>query len=283
MGALPVTATETLAILVRVTAAGDATNTATRQSSEPVDPNPANDSDSASATPALIADLAIAKALMTAPIPGLPATYTIVVHNRGPSPVAGATVTDVFPAALLGVSWTCTADPGSTCTPAGTGNLAATIDLERGDRATFTVTGTIASGATGVLTNTATVAVPAGVTDPHGTNNSSTSTVTLTPIADMQVTKTGPTQATPGTNITYTITATNAGPSDATGVVLNDVTPPGLTLRVRQRRLREGVPLPGRADVRGRRAAAHLHADVRGAPRLHHTRSDREHGDGLER
>ena len=115
VGALPVTATETLALLVRVTAAGDATNTATRQSSAPVDPNPANDSDSASATPALIADLAIAKALMTAPIPGLPATYTIVVHNRGPSPVTGATVTDIFPPALLGVSWTCTADPGSTC------------------------------------------------------------------------------------------------------------------------------------------------------------------------
>ena len=73
------------------------------------------------------------------------------------------------------------------------------------------------------------------MTDPDATNNASTSTVTLTPIADMQVTKTGPTQATPGTNISYTITATNAGPSDATGVVLNDVAPPGLTLRVRQR------------------------------------------------
>ena len=171
VGALPVTATEVLAITVRVTATGDAINTATRQSSAPVDPNPANDGDSATATPALIADLAVAKALMTAPIPGLPATYTIVVHNRGPSAVAGATVTDVFPPALLGVSWTCTADPGSVCPASGTGNLAATIDLERGDRATFTVTGTIASGATGVLTNTATVAVPAGVTDPDATNN----------------------------------------------------------------------------------------------------------------
>ena len=230
VGALDVTATETLSLLVRVTASGAATNTATRQASAPVDPNPANDSGSATATPALIADLAIAKGLMTAPIPGLPATYTIVVHNGGPSAVAGATVTDTFPPALLGVTWTCTADPGSTCTPSGTGNLVATVDLERGDQATFTVTGTIASGATGVLTNTATVAVPAGVTDPDTTNNTATSTVTLTPTADMQVTKSGPTQATPGTNITYTITATNAGPSDATGVVLNDVTPPGLTL-----------------------------------------------------
>ena len=244
VGALPVTAAETLTLLVRVTAAGVATNTATRQSSAPVDPNPANDSDSATATPALIADLAIAKALMTAPIPGLPATYTIVVRNGGPSAVAGATVTDVFPPALLGASWTCTADPGSVCPASGTGNLAATIDLEARDQATFTVTGTIASGATGGLTNTATVAVPAGVTDPDTTNNAATSTVTLTPTADMQVTKTGPTQATPGTNISYTITATNAGPSDATGVVLNDVTPPGLTLVSVSGDCSRGFPCP---------------------------------------
>ena len=32
-----------------------------------------------------------------------------------------------------------------------------------------------------------------------------------------------------GTNIVYTITVTNAGPSDATGVTLTDPTPPGLT------------------------------------------------------
>jgi uncharacterized repeat protein (TIGR01451 family) len=32
-----------------------------------------------------------------------------------------------------------------------------------------------------------------------------------------------------GTNVVYTITVTNAGPSDATGVTLTDPTPPGLT------------------------------------------------------
>ena len=47
------------------------------------------------------------------------------------------------------------------------------------------------------------------------TNNTATSSVTLTPSADLQITKAGPATAVAGTNIVYTITVTNAGPSDA--------------------------------------------------------------------
>ena len=60
-------------------------------------------------------------------------------------------------------------------------------------------------------------------------NNTATSSVTLTPSADLQITKEGPATAVAGTNVVYTITVTNAGPSDATGVTLADPTPPGLT------------------------------------------------------
>ena len=56
-----------------------------------------------------------------------------------------------------------------------------------------------------------------------------TSSVTLTPSADLQVTKSGPANAVAGTNVVYTITVTNAGPSDAAGVTVADPTPPGLT------------------------------------------------------
>ena len=122
------------------------------------------------------------------------------------------------------------ADAGSSCAAAsGTGNLATTVTLEAGDRATFTVTGLIAANATGLLVNTATVTAPAGAVDGDTANNTATSTVTLTPSADVQVTKSGPATAVAGTNVVYTITVTNAGPSDATGVTLADPTPPGLT------------------------------------------------------
>ena len=100
-------------------------------------------------------------------MPGRATTYTIVVTNTGPSPVTAASVTDVFPGALVAPTWTCTADPGSSCAAAsGTGNLATTVTLEAGDRATFTVTAVIAANATGLLVNTATVAAPAGAVDP---------------------------------------------------------------------------------------------------------------------
>ena len=123
--------------------------------------------------------------------------------------------------ALVAPAWTCTADPGSSCAAAsGTGNLATTVTLEAGDRATFTVTGVIAANATGTLVNTATVTAPAGAVDPDPTNNTATSSVTLAPSADLQITKAGPATAVAGTNVVYTITVTNAGPSDATGVTL---------------------------------------------------------------
>ena len=43
------------------------------------------------------------------------------------------------------------------------------------------------------------------------------------------ITKTGPPNAIPGTNIVYTLVVTNNGPSDAQGVVVSDPTPPNLT------------------------------------------------------
>jgi uncharacterized repeat protein (TIGR01451 family) len=116
VGAMPATATQTLSITGRVTALGPATNTASRQSSAPVDPNPLNDSASVSTTPQLVADLAITKTPSAATInAGAPLTWTLVVTNAGPSTATDATVTDTFGPAFTGVTWTCTATAGSSC------------------------------------------------------------------------------------------------------------------------------------------------------------------------
>ena len=219
-----------MTLTARVTQAGTVTNTASVTDSDQPDPDPADNTSTVTLTTETIADLAITKTLTGSPVPGLPITYTIVVTNTGPSPVTAASVTDVFPIALVAPTWTCAADTGSSCAAAsGTGNLATTVTLEAGDRATFTVTGLIASSATGSLDNTATVAAPAGAIDPVPANNTATSSVTLAPSAALQITKAGPANAVAGTNIVYTITVTNAGPSDAVGVTVADPTPPGLT------------------------------------------------------
>ena len=219
-----------MTITARVTQAGTVTNTASVTGSDQPDPDPADNTSTVTLTTETIADLAVTQTLTGSPVPGLPVTYTIVVTNIGPSPVTAASVTDVFPIALVAPTWTCTADAGSSCAAAsGTGNLATTVTLEAGDRATFIVTGLIASSATGLLDNTATVAAPAGAVDGDTTNNTATTSVPLAPSAALQITKAGPANAVAGTNIVYTITVTNAGPSDAIGVTLADPTPPGLT------------------------------------------------------
>ena len=77
--------------------------------------------------------------------------------------------------------------------------------------------------------NTATVSSTA--TDPDLTNNSATATTAVGPLftINVEITKAGPASVTPGTNLVYSITATNNGTLDATDVTVTDPTPAGLT------------------------------------------------------
>ncbi len=57
---------------------------------------------------------------------GTPVSYTLTVTNSGAYPIAAADaplVTDSVPAAISGVSWTCAAAGGASCTASGSGNL----------------------------------------------------------------------------------------------------------------------------------------------------------------
>src|SRR5205807_725626 len=78
-----------------------------------------------------------------------------------------------------------------------------------------------------VLSNTATVTTT--TTDPNPANNSSTANTNVTTSADIAVTKTAAASVVAGTNLTYTITIINNGPSDAQTVALNDPLPAGET------------------------------------------------------
>lgn len=157
------------------------TITATAQDDEG---NPAVASDTASVTILdAIADLAITKTDGRVYVaPGDELTYTVRVENLGPAGVISAQVFDPLPAALTGCSWTCAAVSGS-CTAAGSGDLSDTPSLDSGGTATYSVTCTVLAGATGTVTNTATVDPPSGVQDPQLANNSATdNTVIADPI-----------------------------------------------------------------------------------------------------
>jgi Domain of unknown function DUF11 len=92
------------------------------------------------------------------------------------------------------------------------------VDLPANASVTFSFTVQISPLATGTYINTATVSPPAGVTDNDPGNNSATDSDTLTPQADLSITKTdGVTSVVPGTVDTYTITVTNNGPKWVAG------------------------------------------------------------------
>lgn len=180
------------------------------------------------------ADLATSKSHSPATfVAGGLVSYTITVTNNGPSAVTNAVFTDTIPAEITGVSWTCaiTSGAGSCGAAGGTGNaINTTVSLNSGAVATYTVSGTLSAGASGSLTNTANIIRPADVSDPNPANNPSTDVAPIGQGADLAVTKTvsHPNPA-EGDTITYTISITNNGPSNATGVQVSDPLPGGLT------------------------------------------------------
>jgi uncharacterized repeat protein (TIGR01451 family) len=223
--------TYTASCTISGAASGSLSNTATVTTTGGVtDPTPGNNSATDTDTIGASADLSITKTDgVTTATPGGSVTYTITASNPGPSNATGATVADTFPASLT-CTWTCAGLAGGTCTAAGSGNLNDSVNLPSGGSVTYTASCTISGAATGTLSNTATVTAPGGVTDPTPGNNSATDSDTLGASADLSITKTdGVTTATPGGSVTYTITASNAGPSNATSSTVADTFPASLT------------------------------------------------------
>ncbi|MBW4679707.1 MAG: DUF11 domain-containing protein [Microcoleus vaginatus WJT46-NPBG5] len=230
------TATYTVTGTVSATATGTLTNTATvrrpNDTADPVDNDGSgtnNTTESATDTTTIgppSADLAIAKTdNQTSTSAGSAIAYTITVTNNGTSTVNSVTVTDPIPAGITNPTYTPSTGTYDPATGTWTG-----LTLATGQSITLTINATVAANATGPLTNTATVAPPAGVTDPNNTNNQSQDTTEIIPPADLAVTKTvdNP-NPTVGQNINYTVTLTNTGPSTATNVAITDQIPAGLT------------------------------------------------------
>jgi hypothetical protein len=97
---------------------------------------------------------------------------------------------------------------------------------------TFTVQATV-TAASGTVSNTATIATPAGVNDPNAADNQVTDTDTVVAVAsnaDLGVTKSdGAASVQSGATTTYTIVVSNAGPQAGDGAILSDPAVTGLS------------------------------------------------------
>jgi uncharacterized repeat protein (TIGR01451 family) len=159
-------------------------------------------------------------------IPGQMLTYTMIVSNTGPADAENVLLTDDIPADILNPQFS--TDNGVTFQPwTGSLNLGT---VEAGGVRVVMIRGTVNPTAAGVISNTATVTSP--TPDPNPDNNTSTiDTPVLTgEQADVSIIKTAnPNPAAPGEMITFTLTVSNAGPSDAENVIVNDNISLGIT------------------------------------------------------
>jgi len=173
------------------------------------------------------ADLAIEKTASVDSVKiGDTFTYELKVTNNGPSKATSVTVSDDIPAGLSFVS--ASLDPGCDFEPVSGVVVCQLGTLNSGASATVTLTVKVDGDAHGTIHNVATVA--AQQEDPDPSNNTDTDDVDASG-ADLQVEKdlkSDPTPAT-GDTVEYEVTVKNNGPSAATGVVLNDALPAGLT------------------------------------------------------
>ncbi len=214
----------------------------------PIDNNAANDCASAGAIATTrVADLRIAKEsslavggawLETVTVGSGVSSwfYRLTVDNQGTDTAPTVNVNDTLPNYLNNAGFTTNiiVRPESTLGAGGSCSVsAATVSCSLTDIAgsgadvrtiILEIQRPVESGSS---TNTASVSSPDAV-DTNGTNNSDTASVTVNPIADVEVTSkvVSPDPAVVGQNTTYIISYRNRGPNPASGVQITDTVDP---------------------------------------------------------
>jgi uncharacterized repeat protein (TIGR01451 family) len=209
------------------TATGNTINTAEVTSTE-TDSNEADNEDTATVAVTAIIDLVLDKSGPATVVAGQQASYSITVRNNGPSNATGVSILDSLPAGTSFVSGS-----GATFNSATAGQVTATIgSIASGSTATITMLVAVPASAAGsTLTNTASVTADQSELPATQGNESDSVPTTVVASIDLDIDKVGQSATVvPGNQFVYTITVDNLGPSNATGVVVEDVLPAGVSL-----------------------------------------------------
>ena len=186
---------------------------------ETPDPNTTNNTVSTTTNATPTADVEMLKRTVGEPVVALGNTLTYVVSalNHGPSPAANVVVTDRLPDSMTFVSASagCSHDSGAvTCTRAV---------LALGEAAAYEIV--VRPTAVGAWINAA--EVTSATLDLVPDNNVAMVSVQVLASADLALAKVANTaQEVIGTDVTYTLSVTNHGPSPATDVIITDTLPP---------------------------------------------------------
>jgi uncharacterized repeat protein (TIGR01451 family) len=231
LGSLAVGGSATVTIVVTPTATGALNNQANVSGNE-TDPTPADNTvtQMTTVTPAAMADLSVSGSAPASVTVGQQVTYTLHVHDSGPSGATGVTLRDTLPSPVRFISATGGVTPAGGVLTFHLGNLA--------NGANSSVTIIVIPSAAGTLNNRADVS--GNENDPNPVNNSSTAATLVAgpnPLdADLDVGVRflkqdlgSPGTAAPGDLAAFQLFLVNVGPGAARSVSLTDAVPAGTT------------------------------------------------------
>ncbi len=234
-------ATLTVTLTVAADAADGATvsDTAELTAINEIDGNPTNDSVTENTTVVRRADLEVVKTDSPDPViagGGVPGnlTYQVTVTNNGPSDATGVALSEVLGLLPAGVTLVSVTPSGATtyAPPNAAVGTWTVGDLDAGSSETLTLVLTVAASAAAgvdVVENTTSVSA-VNETDPNAANDSDNEKTSIVREVDLVITKTDDVDpVVAARQLEYTIEVQNLGPSDASGVVVTDTLPAGVT------------------------------------------------------
>jgi len=149
-----------------------------------------------------------------------PVNFTITLLNKGPKEATTIKVRDILP---FGITFN--AANASVGTYDNTTGIWSVNSLGNGDTAKLAIVGVV--NQVGTIMNQVNI-IASDQPDPDSANNQDSVTITVQQNADLTVTKNANVTTVPlGNNVVFTVTLSNLGPGQATGIIIKDLLPAG--------------------------------------------------------